>query len=228
MAEAAEKSKGWLVRRVESALRTGFTRAYDTIRVEPDAYLMHLRAAHGLPVQSYEGMFTLPVEELDEIAAQTVRAGMKLAAAEGAGFGLGGLLTMVPDLGVLSAITMRTIQKLSLIYGFQYNTDEEKADLWVAAATAAGADISKELLEKAVLNRFVEKVIQRIAAQASAEAAEKLAARVVPVVSSVIGAALNYYFVRAWGRRAAQHFREKHLAAREKQKTFVEARSLLE
>jgi len=27
---------------------------------------------------------------------------------------------------------------------------------------------------------------------------------------------LNYYFVRAWGERAAAHFREKHLRARQK------------
>ena len=26
--------------------------------------------------------------------------------------------------------------------------------------------------------------------------------------------ALNYYFVRAWGRRAGAHFRKKHLEAR--------------
>ncbi len=223
MADASGNSKGWLARRVESALRKGFTRAYDTIRVDQDDYLLQLRSAHGLPVQSYEGLFTLPMDNLDEIARQTVRAGSKLAAAEGAGFGLGGLLTMVPDLGVLSAITMRTIQKLSLIYGFQYNTDEERADLWVAAASAAGVDITKELLEKTVLNRFIQKVIQRIAAQASAEAAEKMIARAVPIVSSVIGAALNYYFVKAWGERAAAHFREKHMAMREKQKALPEA-----
>jgi uncharacterized protein (DUF697 family) len=209
---------------VESALRKGFTRAYDTVRVDPDQYLMNLRSAHGLPVQSYEGMFTLPVESLDEIAMETVRAGRKLAAAGGAGFGLGGLLTMVPDLGVLAAITMRTIQKLSLIYGFQYNTDEERADLWVAAATAAGVDISRELLEKTVVNRFVQKVIQRIAAQASTEAAEKTLARAVPLVSSVLGAGINYYFVSAWGKRAAAHFREKHIAMRERQKMLLESK----
>ena len=52
---------------------------------------------------------------------------MKLAAVEGAGFGLGGIVTIVPDLGILSAITMRTIQKLSLVYGFEMNTDDEIA-----------------------------------------------------------------------------------------------------
>ena len=98
---------------------------------------------------------------------------MKVAAAEGAGLGLGGLITIVPDLGILSAVTLRTIQKLSLIYGFEFNTEEETAELWVAAASAAGVDISRELLEKEVVSRFVPRVIQRIAAQASAEVVEK-------------------------------------------------------
>jgi len=120
----------------------------------------------------------------------------------------------MPDLGILSAITMRTIQKLSLIYGFEMNTDDEIAELWIAAASAAGVDISRELLEKEVVNRFVPKVIQRIAARASAEVIEKWAGRLIPITSSAIGCALNYYFVRAWGRRALAHFRKRHLETR--------------
>jgi uncharacterized membrane protein YdjX (TVP38/TMEM64 family) len=137
-----------------------------------------------------------------------------MAAVQGAGFGLGGLLTVVPDLGLLSAITMRTIQKLSLIYGFQFNTDDEMAELWIAAASAAGVDISRELLEKEVINKFIPRIIQRIAAQASGEVVEKWAGRLIPVASSLIGAGLNYYFVRTWGHRAAAHFRQRHLEVR--------------
>jgi hypothetical protein len=111
---------------------------------------------------------------------------------------------------------MRTIQKLSLVYGFEMNTDDEIAELWIAAASAAGVDISRELLEKGVVNRFVPKVIQRIAARASGEVVEKWAGRLIPIASSAIGCALNYYFVRAWGERARAHFRAKHLAARHK------------
>jgi hypothetical protein len=141
---------------------------------------------------------------------------MKLAAAEGAGFGLGGILTMVPDLSILAGITLRTIQKLSLLYGFEYNTDEETAELWIAAASAAGVDISREVLEKEVVNRFVPKVIQRIAVQASKEAVEKWSGRIIPIASSAIGAGLNYFFVRAWGQRAQAHFREKHIEIRQR------------
>jgi hypothetical protein len=209
-----DERKSWMRRQLEGAIRGGLARTYDTVKVDPGRFLMQLRVAHGLPLATLQGVYTLPVQRLDEVADSVIRAGMKLAAAEGAGFGLGGILTLVPDLGILSAITMRTIQKLSLIYGFELNTDDEIAELWIAAASAAGVDISRELLEKEVVNRFVPKVIQRIAVQAGAEVVEKWAGRLIPVVSSAIGGGLNYYFVRAWGARARAHFREKHLETR--------------
>jgi len=65
-----------------------------------------------------------------------------------------------------------------------------------------------------VVNRFVPRVIQRIAAQASGEVVEKWSGRLIPLASSLIGAGLNYYFVRAWGERAQSHFRRRHLEAR--------------
>ena len=212
----ADEKKSWMRRRVEGAIRGGLTRTYETIRVDPERFLMQLRIAHGLPLATFQGVYTLPVERLDDAAESVIRASMKMAAVEGAGFGLGGILTIVPDLGILSAITMRTIQKLSLIYGFELNTDEEISDLWIAAASAAGVDISRELLEKEVINKFVPRVIQRIAAKAGSEVVEKWAGRLIPFTSSAIGCALNYYFVRAWGQRARAHFREKHLEVRRK------------
>jgi len=210
------ESKSWLRRRAEKALMKGLTRAYSTVQVDPDKFLMQLRAAYRLPISGYHGVYSLEVGELDAVANAIIRSGMKLAAAEGAGFGLGGLITIFPDLGILSAITMRTIQKLSLVYGFHFNTDDEIAELWIAAASAARVDISRELLEKEVVNKFVPRVIQRIAARASAEVVEKWAGRVIPLTSSAIGAALNYWFVRAWGERAKAHFRERHVLLRQR------------
>jgi len=214
MAEA--ESKSWLRRRVEKTLIKGLTRAYSTVQVVPDKFLLQLRTAYQMPISGYHGLYSLDVSELDVVAGELIRSGMKLAALEGAGFGLGGLITIVPDLGILSAITMRTIQKLSLVYGFQFNTDHEIAELWIAAASAAGVDISRELLEKEVVNKFVPRMIQRIAARASAEVVEKWAGRMIPLVSSALGAGLNYWFVRAWGERAKAHFRERHLQLRER------------
>ena len=213
---AAER-KSWLRRRVETSLVKGLTSAYSTVRVDPGKFLLQLRVAYRVPISGYHGVYSLEIGELDAVADNIIRSGMKLAAVEGAGFGLGGLMTIVPDLGILSAITMRTIQKLSLLYGFEYNTDDEIAELWIAAASAAGVDLSRELLEREVVSKFVPRVIQRIAARASTEVVEKWAGRVIPLASSAIGAGLNYWFVRAWGQRALVHFRQRHLAVRQRE-----------
>src|ERR1700674_1684164 len=211
-----QERKTWLRRRVEDGMRRGFQRAYETVKVDPSKFLLQVRAAYGLPISNFQGVYSLEVGQLDDLAHRVIRSGMKVAAAEGAGFGLGGLITIIPDLGILSGVTLRTIQKLSLLYGFEFNTEEETAELWIAAASAAGVDISRELLEKGVVKRFVPRVIQRIAMQASGEVVEKWSGRLIPIASSLIGAGLNYYFVRAWGERARTHFRERHLAVRQK------------
>jgi hypothetical protein len=212
MAEQIRKS--WIRQRMEDGLRRGFHHAYETVKVDPSKFLIQLRTAYGLPIASFQGVYTVDIRLLDDTGSSVVRSAMKVAAAQGAGFGLGGIITIVPDLSILAGITLRTIQKLSLLYGFEFNTDEETAELWIAAASAAGVDISRELLEKEVVNRFVPRVIQRIAAQASGEVVEKWSGRLIPLASSLIGAGLNYYFVRAWGERARSHFRRRHLEAR--------------
>jgi hypothetical protein len=211
---AEQIRKSWLRGRFEDGLRRGFQHAYETVKVDPSKFLLQLRAAYGLPITTFQGVYSVEIRALDDAAGQVIRGAMKVAAAQGAGFGLGGLITIVPDLSILAGITLRTIQKLSLLYGFEFSTDEETAELWIAAASAAGVDISRELLEKEVVNRFVPRVIQRIAAQASAEVVEKWSGRLIPVASSLIGAGLNYYFVRAWGQRAQSHFRKRHLETR--------------
>jgi uncharacterized protein (DUF697 family) len=208
--------KTWLRRRIEKSLSSALTRAYKTVRVDPEHFLIELRAAYGLPVTSFQGVYSLDISVLDEISQKIIHGGMKVAAAEGAGFGLGGFLTIVPDFSILAGITLRMIQKLSLIYGYEYNTEEEVHGLWIAAASAAGVDIGRDLLEKNVVNRLIPRIIQKIAARASAEFVEKWSGRVIPVASSLIGAVLNYYFVRGWGERAHAHFRTKHLETRQR------------
>lgn len=205
----------WLRTGAEKAMKAGLLRAYKTVGVNPDKYLAHLQRAYGLHVSSFREMHTVPLPVVDYLADKAVRATTKIAILEGAGAGMGGILSVLPDVGVLGGITWRMLQKLSLIHGFEYGTEEDTADLWLAAASASGLDIGKDLLRKQVIERFVPRIVERIAAQAGAEIAETGLARVVPVLGSVACGTLNYYFVRTWGRRARQHFRERHLLFRD-------------
>src|SRR5690348_1869173 len=77
---AMAENKTWLRRRVESALRNGFMKAYETVKVDPDNFRVQLRAGYGLPISTYDGVFSLPVEQLDNVALDIIRASQKLAA----------------------------------------------------------------------------------------------------------------------------------------------------
>jgi len=195
-------------------MKVGLLRAYRGLGVNPDKYLQHLRGAYGLHITSFRAMNTVPLPVIDYLADKTIRASMKIAMLEGAGTGFGGVLSVLPDVGFLGGITWRLIQKLSLIHGFEYASEEDMADLWLAAASAAGVDMGKDLVRKELLERFVPRIVGRIAIQAGGEIAESGLARVVPVLGSVMSGTLNYYFVRGWGRRARRHFRERHLLLR--------------
>jgi EcsC protein family len=201
--------------KMRRAIQGGLTRAYSTVRLDSAVYLHHLRRAYRLPIRSYDDMFRMPVTALDHVADQVIASSKTVAALEGLGIGMGGMLTVVPDISFLAVIAMRMLQKLSLVYGFEYATEEEVVGLWIAAGTAAGLDFGKDVLEKEVVERFVPRIIERMAARMGAEVAEKWSARVIPVLSGVLGGALNYYFIREWGRRAKEHFRERHLVQRQ-------------
>src|ERR1700743_1265144 len=43
----SDQRSSWLRRRVENAVRRAFTKAYDTIKVDPKHYLEHLRMAYN-------------------------------------------------------------------------------------------------------------------------------------------------------------------------------------
>jgi hypothetical protein len=199
---------------VEKALRAGFRRAYFHVQVDPERYLHHVRRAHGLQIQSWGEMQGIDEVTLNPIALRVIKSAKRTAALEGTGLGFGGLLTILPDMGILSAITIRMLQRLSLIYGFEYSTEEEVTNLWLAAATAAGLDLGREFLEKQAIERVVPRIIDRMAAKLGAEVAEKWSGRLIPILSAGVGGSLNYFFVRSWGRRAQRHFQERHRNAR--------------
>jgi EcsC protein family len=209
---AKQRNSSSLVEIFTAAASAGFRRAYQQVQIDERKYLLHVRRAHRLPIVSWQEMFDLGPQVIDPIAAGAIKSASRVAAMEGTGLGLGGFLTVVPDMGILSAITLRLLQKLSLLYGFEYSTEEETVDLWIAAATAAGLDLGRDFLEKQAVERLVPRIIDRMAVRLGAEVAEKWAGRIIPVLSAGAAGVLNYYFVRAWGRRAQKHFRSRHVS----------------
>jgi hypothetical protein len=199
---------------MQSATRAGFRKAYETVQVDPQKFLKQVTRTHKLPIQSWRDMFYLGEEVVTPIANRIIKSATRTATLEGLGLGMGGMLTIVPDAGILSAITIRMLQKLSLIHGFEYTTEDEIGELWLAAASAAGLDLGRDFMEKQAIERLVPRIIDRIAVKVGSEVAEKWTGRLVPVLSAGFGGTLNYYFVRSWGRRAQKHLLARHRAVR--------------
>jgi hypothetical protein len=100
------------------------------------------------------------------------------------------------------------------LYGFETRGQDERVELWLAAATATGIDYGKDLVEKQMFEKLAPRIAQRLALKLGEETAEKWVGRMIPVASSAIGGLLNFSFVRTWGRRVQRNLREKHLSAR--------------
>jgi len=192
-------------------LRFGVLRGLRSIEIDPEDFRQHLANKHGLWVPDFARMKDVPTERLDAIAKALIRDAERLALAEGAGFGLGGMITFLPDASLLTVITLRLIQRLSLLYGFEARGSDQRIEMWKAAAAASGIDYGKDLVEKQIIEKLAPRIAERFAAKVGAEAAEKWVGRLIPLAGSAIGGALNFSFVRGWGRRVQRHLRARHL-----------------
>jgi uncharacterized protein (DUF697 family) len=206
-----KSKRGSLAGRV---LRFGLRRGLRSVEVSPEDFRRQLANKHGLWVPNFSRMQDVPLERLDEIAKSLIRDAARLAMAEGAGFGLGGMVTVLPDAGLLTAITLRLIQRLCLLYGFESRGQDERMELWMAAAAASGIDYGKDLAEKQMFEKLAPRIVERLTIRLGRETAEKWVGRLIPLASSAVGGALNFSFVRAWGHRVQRNLRAKHLAAR--------------
>src|SRR5258708_23192250 len=110
---ANQRRESILLKGIKNAVRSSLDRAYMRIKVDPRDYLQRIRRTYGLPIQSFQDMFSVPEETVEYVAQRTISASMKIAALETARLCLGGLLTLAPDIAILSAVSLRMIQQHS-------------------------------------------------------------------------------------------------------------------
>lgn len=194
--------------------RFGLLGGLRAVEIDPEDFRRQLKKKHRLDVSDFRRMHLVPLARLDAIARELIKETERLALLEGAGFGLGGMITIIPDAGLLSILTLRLIQRLCLLYGFEHRGDGDRLELWMAAAAASGVDLGKDLAEKQLVEKLAPRIAERLALKLGQEAAEKWVGRLIPLASSVIGGALNFAFVRGWSRRVQKNLRLRHIAGR--------------
>ena len=58
---AEEIQRSWIRGRVEETLRRAFQHAYETVKVNPEQFLLQMRMTYGLPVTTFQGVYSVEI-----------------------------------------------------------------------------------------------------------------------------------------------------------------------
>ena len=188
-------------------------------------------------VNSIEELRHKDLELSDMLANEVHNWANGVATAEGGAAGFFGIAGMVIDVPTLITLSLRTIHKIGLCYGYECktesdqhfayaimsaagaNTVQEKA-ISVATLAAMNSTITKmtwkKIAEKAVENKYGKEAailaIKNLAKQLGVNITKRKASQAIPVVGSVVGAAINLAFINDMAWAARRSFQERWLS----------------
>ena len=176
----------------------------------------------------------------DNLADEVHNWAIGLAGGEGAAAGWAGLPGIAADIPALMILTMRTIHKIGLCYGYKAESEVEK-QFALEILSTAGANSLKEkraaLLELAALKNILVKeawkVIEKKAAERGVQQAililikqlckqlginltKRKALQVIPGIGMFVAAAINANYIRDVGYAARRIYQERWLTENHK------------
>ncbi|NEU32053.1 EcsC family protein [bacterium LRH843] len=77
-------------------------------------------------VHTFEDLDLIPVEEMDHAVSKLINNRKRLATLQGAGTGIGGILTLSIDIPLLLGLQLKTLQDIAICYGYNPNDKKER------------------------------------------------------------------------------------------------------
>ena len=187
-------------------------------------------------VSKIEELQTKNLSLSDELANEVHNWAIGIATAEGGVAGATGVVGIAVDIPALLTLSLRTIHKIGLCYGYKANTLEEK-DFVLRILSAASSNNPKEkslaLLELKALettihkqawkviddiaeknplsHEFIASLIKDLCKQLNINLTKRKAMQAIPVVGATIGVAVNADFVRDVGWAARRIYQKRWL-----------------
>jgi hypothetical protein len=159
----------------------------------------------------------------DDLAKRTKARHAALARFSGAATGVGGLVTLIPDLASLLWIQSRLIFYVAAAYGYDPNDRLRPAELLVlrdlytdvaearAALDGAGRRLGEAMVDKSLRGgRRDAALMTQLLRFAGKRGARALAARSIPGFAVLFNAVSNERDTRALANRAIAFYREPH------------------
>lgn len=188
-------------------------------RPDPRVLAMHQR--HDPSIKTFADVQRASLKHMDKVARRIAKRYRRRAALTGAATGLpGGLWALVAagaDVQLTVVYAVRMASMIAQSYGYDTSLLEEQAHLADVLALVAGIDsirgvgnyLTREGLTMLV-PEILPKVLARASVQISQDEAGKLVGKLIPGVGALVGAAIDYGFIRAAGNKAINYYRTRY------------------
>lgn len=187
-------------------------------------------------VKSIEELKHKDLKLSDKLANSVQNWAIAIAGAEGGVTGLAGLPGLAVDIPALITLSLRTIHKIGLCYGYECDTPEERMRVF-QILSAAGANTMKEktaaitflksieamiakttwkkIAEKAAANKVGQaaliNTVRTIAKQLGINITKRKALTAIPILGGGIGAAMNISFIKDVAEAARRSYQNAWL-----------------
>ena len=211
-----------LVRQLQANMDEGLlSQLYALTSISTQEVLEILRQ-ENIKVYSPDDVLKTPTELLDEAADKAITQTKRKGAFYGGSFGMGGLISVAPELIYIFVTMIRLAQRLSMTYGQEYDSTKGRLDLWAAIGRAVGIKLELEGLESdlyrdlpivmgkgpfrdPLLFKVAQKVLMTIGFKMSTRVS-----RLVPFLGAGVGVVTTYAYLSKIGYKLKEDFRVRH------------------
>lgn len=198
-----------------------------------DADLLERAKSIGLDTDSIDELRDCDLKDLDELAKSFFSENAVLAAVEGGGTGLGGIVFIAADIPLLFGINLRLIQQIGGAYGFPMNGPEFSPvvlSIFNAAASGsreaktaalkeisvAGAAIAGDSSYKGKVRGTFREQKRHLPRELAKNIVGRKLAQTIPIAGAAIGAGVNYWFTTETAECAYMLFRALYIERKER------------
>ena len=187
----------------------------------------------GLEMETLDDLRECDLEKLDKLARSFFSENAILAAVEGGGTGLGGVVFIAADIPLLFAINLRLIQQIGAAYGFPMDGPEyspialsifnvaasssrEAKNSALREISVAAAALAGEQGYKGRVSGTFRDQNRHLPREITKNILGRKLAQTIPIAGAAIGAGVNYWFTTETAESAYMLFRALYVERKER------------
>lgn len=199
--------------------------------VSPNSIMEKISKKLGRSVTDLKDIRSIDIRSLDMCATECITFNKRCAAAEGGGTGVAGWIGLIADIPALYSLVFRIIQEISICYGYQVDTQEEKIHILkvlecghaMEDATKRAGLVEIQSIQVAIRHgvpwRDIEKnvfvkALRELAKKLGINLTKRKLAQTLFIIGALVGAGVNYLMLQDIGTMAYYAYRLRFIRDR--------------